>query len=133
MSTMRIALLWTATCLLSCGEMSTAVTDASGTSPDGDSVISCPATIDAYCSQHDCLRSWADVPKCGRTILSCGTYWAVQGNRPTEGGLDFYDKTSGQLVAVTAGAGCLAGPTSFAEPDTNDCISNGPGVCDGGM
>jgi hypothetical protein len=142
MSTMRIAGLGLAVCLLACGDTTSAAPDSSSAAPDSSSAapdasgaLSCAATIDAYCAQHACVRSWADVPKCGRTILLCGSFWVVQADLPaTESGFDFYDHSTGQLTAVTvASVGCVAGPSSFAAPDTTHCISNASVACDGGM
>jgi hypothetical protein len=112
---------------------------ADGSAPADGSVLSCPETIDAYCTTDSgpltpCRRSFASVQAslpspCNPQVMpatqetaTCGGYDTLSVFNVDSSYTGYYDAQTGQLVAIvyaaapTPGATCMAGPPTFAEP-----------------
>jgi hypothetical protein len=105
-----------------------------------DSALHCSESIDTYCSAGAsfCVRSWS-VSLCGTptpAFGSCdGYYFSRSAELSTSMTVQYYDKSSGQLVAIlftdADSTKCVAGPADFSPPS---CPGHQPPLppCDAG-
>lgn len=117
--------------LLSCSGSSADPDGAVNPDPDADSSLHCGASLDTYCAQTTCVRSTAGLSRCA--YFTCADYNVYLGSTsPGPGPFEFnyYDRMTGQLVAVVRGV-CLGGPASFNAPDLGSCAQAG-GCVDAG-
>jgi hypothetical protein len=97
----------------------------------GAAALPCMKTVDQYCADQPCVKSWANVATEACTTIGSSADWRSEPcggfNVLATGAVDtstiyYYDPVSGNLVAVVGGAAntmslCAAGPASFALPE----------------
>jgi hypothetical protein len=95
--------------------------------------LSCGQSIDAFCAQGSGCLSFQDaVARCtvGETVSTapCSGYDFVAASTPDATQVNYYDATTGKLVAVVFnGESCIAGPATFTVPSCNATAPCTPG------
>src|SRR3954470_6092414 len=120
--------------------------------PAADAPLVCPRTVATACSNGACKTTWAEVlatpPVCvlsnvAETRSMCGDYYVDVFAYVESGRVNYYDKSTGQLVAEYSfgtappqggGNGCVAGPPGGIASCLPSSFTPGGGSCshDGG-